>query len=333
MRTGTTDTAHNVSDALTTRGESHQLSPAGYATAALPDRTNKPRPSEDVPKGIICMICATLGFAIMHATSKWLIAKYPIGEVMFSRSFISVFVCSAVVLPTRGFSPFGTKRARDHVLRGASQALSQTFSVMAFALMPLANAIAINFSAPLWAGLLAILWLRERPGFARCATLLLGFVGVLVVAHIGTTSLTLGALFALLNAIMVGTVTMAVRGMTATESIETLLVWQLLVIAALQGLLLPFGLKWPTGFDSALMIGSGLIHLASQYLWTKALALAPATAVSPFFYFMLVWASFIGFMIWDEIPTLQTLIGSCIVVVSGLLLLYYEAQSRRQVPS
>ena len=267
----------------------------------------------------------------MHAISKWLIAKYPIGQVMFSRSFVSLTVCAAFVLPVHGLSVFATRRPRDHVLRGLSQSISQTFSVLAFGLMPLAGAIAINFSAPLWAGLLSVIWLKERAGPTRWLALLSGFLGVLIVANPGVDSLTLGAIFALINAVMVGTVTMAVRGMTATKSANTLLMWQLATIAAFHSLLLAFGFQWPTLGDGLLLVLSGIINLIAQYFWTRALVLAPATAVSPFFYFMLVWALGIGFVVWGEVPSIELLIGSCIVVASGLFLLWHETQRRRRV--
>jgi drug/metabolite transporter (DMT)-like permease len=292
-------------------------------------KTTTGESKENVPRGILCMIAATVGFAGMHALSKWLIAAYPIGEVMFSRSFVSFIVCAAFVLPTSGLSVFSTKRPRDHVLRGLSQSISQTFSVIAFALMPLAGAIAINFSAPLWAGLLSVIWLKERAGPVRWAALLAGFLGVLIVANPGADSLTLGAIFALLNAIMVGTVTMAVRGMTATEAGNTLLMWQLATIAAFHAMLLPLGFRIPTVTDGALLVLSGLVNLAAQYFWTRALVLAPATAVSPFFYFMLVWATGIGFVVWGEVPSIELLVGSSIVVLSGLFLLWHEAERRR----
>ncbi|MCP6769371.1 hypothetical protein NL529_31445, partial [Klebsiella pneumoniae] len=83
------------------------------------------------------------------------------------------------------------------------------------------------FSAPLWSALLSVVWLKERAGAARWMALFAGFFGVLIVANPGMDSLTLGALFALGNAVMYGTVTVAVRGMTATESTYTLLMWQL----------------------------------------------------------------------------------------------------------
>ena len=203
---------------------------------------------------------------------------------------MSLAICAAFILPVTGLSVFATRRPGMHIGRGLSQSISQTFSVLAFMLMPLAGAIAINFSAPLFSALLSIVWLKERAGAARWTALLAGFLGVLIVANPGADSLTLGALFALGNAVMYGSVTVAVRGMTSTESANTLLMWQMVTVAAFHSLLLLFGFRWPTGPDAALFVCSGVANAAGQYYWTRALQLAPATAVSPFYYLMLVWA-------------------------------------------
>jgi drug/metabolite transporter (DMT)-like permease len=286
--------------------------------------------TSNVSRGIVCMIIATIAFAITHALSKWLVASYPVGQVMFSRSLVGFVACAAILLPIRGTSVFATKIPAAHWMRGLSQSISQTFSVLAFSLMPLASAIAINFSAPLWTALVAIVWLKERAGPARWAALIIGFLGVLIVAHPGVNSLTLGAVFALLNAIMLGTVTVAVRGMTRTESVNTLLIWQLATVLVFHSLLLVFGVKMPTPHDVSLFVMAGLANLVGQVFWTKALMLAPATAVSPFFYFLLVWAAAIGFVVWGNVPTPALMAGSCIVVAAGLFLLWHEAQAKKR---
>jgi drug/metabolite transporter (DMT)-like permease len=284
---------------------------------------------DNAPLGIVFMIAATVLFAGTAALAKLMAAVYPVGEVMFFRSFTSLAVCAAFVLPLTGFSVFSTKRPRDHLVRGVSQSVSQTFTVLAVSMMPLAGAIAINFSAPLWSALLSVLWLKERAGPARWTALLVGFVGVLIVTHPGADSLQVGALFALGNAILYGSVTVAVRGMTATESTSTLLMWQMATLAILHSLLLLFGFRLPTPVDAALLILSGVANAIGQYFWTRALLLAPTTAVSPFYYLMLVWALVFGYLIWGDVPTLGLLIGSSIVVACGLFLLWHEAQRHR----
>jgi drug/metabolite transporter (DMT)-like permease len=303
------------------------------AASATAGPVPAPARKDNVLLGITLMIGATVLFAGTTALAKWLTKIYPVGEVMFFRSFCSLLACSAFILPVNGFSVFATRRPRDHLARGLSQSISQTFTVLAVSMMPLAGAIAINFSAPLWAGLVSVLWLKERAGRARWMALLIGFLGVLVVTHPGADSLQIGALFALGNAILYGTVTVAVRGMTATESTATLLMWQLVTMAVLHSLLLLFGFRVPTYADAAMLVGSGVANAAGQFLWTKALLLAPATAVSPFYYFMLVWALALGYLVWGDVPTPALLAGSGIVVGCGLFLIWHEARSRRPQPT
>ncbi len=284
--------------------------------------------TDNVPLGIMYMILATILFAVSSAIAKWQVAIYPVGEVMFFRSIFTFAVCALVVLPFTGLAVFATKRTGAHLARGLSQSISQTFTVIAFSLMPLAGAIAINFSAPLWAALLSVIWLKERAGFARWSVLLTGFSGVLIVAMPGSDSMQIGALFALANAIMYGSVTVAVRGMSATESANTLLMWQVTVLAVLHSFLLVFGFRWPTGADFAMLAFSGVANAGAQYAWTKSLMLAPTTAVSPFYYLMLVWAIGIGFVVWGDAPTVELIAGSAIVVASGLYLLWHEARRK-----
>jgi len=287
--------------------------------------------TEDVPRGIVMMIVATFLFAGASAASKWLVGIYPVGEVLFVRSLSSLIAGAAVILPVSGLSVYATHRPRDHVLRGMSQSISQFCLLVAFSLMPLAGAVAINFSAPLFAALVSIIWLKEPAGYVRGSALLIGFAGVLIVTNPGANSLTLGALFALTNAVMYGTVTVAVRGMTRTESANTLVIWQLSVLAFFHSFLLLFGWRWPTPLDAAMLFGTGFTNALGQWFWTKSLHLAPAPAVTPFYYLMLVWALGFGFIVWGEVPSATLLAGSAIVVATGLFLFLREARLQRSL--
>jgi drug/metabolite transporter (DMT)-like permease len=226
---------------------------------------------------------------------------------------------------------FRTHRLAVHLGRNAAQGTAQSLFMLALALMPLAGVVAINFSAPIWAALAAALVLRERIGLARGAALLVGFSGVLLVAAPGAESFNVGALFAIVNAIMYGSVTAWVRGMSATETAETLtmhqMVWLTLFFAIAMAL---FGFVTPTPADAAALLINGAFNGVGQYLWTRALSLAPPAAVGPFYYFSLVWAMILGFVFWGDVPTPLLLMGSAIVVGSGLFLLWHE--HGRQVP-
>lgn len=272
------------------------------------------------------MVGATVMFATSSAVSKWQLEIYPFGEVLFARSLTSLVLCTMFVLPHTGMGVFRTNRLRDHVGRGLSQASSQAFIMVAFSLMPLGDAVAINFSAPLFATLFAALWLKEAVGAARWTALLVGFAGVLIVTQPGAGSFQVGSGFALANAILYGTVTVAVRGMTATESALTLMMWQMVLTAFFHAFLLVFGAAWPSPLDALMLAGSGAFNALGQYWWTRALQIAPAPAVTPYYYMSFVWAMILGFVVWGDVPTAALLTGSAIVVGSGLFLLLREAR-------
>jgi len=284
--------------------------------------------TERIPLGIACMLTATILFAGSSALSKWLVATYPIGEMLFMRAVTSLVASSLVILPVTGFAVFRTRRLRDHMLRGVSQSCSQTFLVIAFSLMPLASAVAINFSAPLFATVASIVFLKETVGPVRWGALIVGFLGVLLVTRPGADTFQAGSAFALANAVLFGTVTVGVRGMTATESAETLTMYQMVVLTAFFTAALPFGWVTPTLADWGAMVVNGLANALGQYLWTRALHLAPTSAVVPFNYFSLVWAIVLGFLVWGDIPSAALLAGSAIVVGSGMFLLWHESRRR-----
>lgn len=289
----------------------------------LPTRTDR------VPLGIAFMLGATVTFALSSALSKAQVEDYSFAEVLFFRSFASLVTCAIIVLPRTGLFVFRTSRLRDHFGRSVTQTIAQSCIVIAFGLMPLAGATAINFSAPLFATLFAALWLKERVGLVRGLALVVGFVGVLLVAAPGADSFRIGALFAVANAVLYGSVTAAVRGMTRTESAETLTMYQMVFLTAFFAASLPFfGFTWPNHWDLGALLLNGVLNAVGQYWWTRALTMAPPAAVGPFYYFSLVWAILLGFMFWSDVPTLSLLAGSSVVVGSGLFLLWHESAKK-----
>jgi drug/metabolite transporter (DMT)-like permease len=283
-----------------------------------------------VVRGILYMIASTIAFAGVNALIKWEVALYPVGEVAFFRSLFSLIPCCIIVLPRQGLRVLRTERIGGHVRRALSQTCSMTAIFIAFKLMPLASAIAISFSAPLFTTLLSVLLLKEKVGIHRWAALAVGFVGVLLVTEPGAGSLTIGALFALGNAVLISTVAVAIRRMSTTESTETLLAYQLLLLTLFTAALLPFGFSTPGLFDTALLAIAGMLNGVAQYWWTKSLHLAAASAVVPFNYLSLIWATAVGFIVWGDVPTPLLLVGSAIVVGSSLYILWRETGARRQ---
>jgi drug/metabolite transporter (DMT)-like permease len=98
------------------------------------------------------------------------------------------------------------------------------------------------------------------------------------------------------------------------------------MLTTLFALALPFGCIMPTPAHAGIMLINGLGNALGQYWWTRSLHLAPASAVTPYYYMSLVWAMMFGFIGWGDLPTVSLLVGSAIVVGSGLFLLWRETR-------
>ena len=288
-----------------------------------------------IPRGILYMVASTVVFAGVNAIVKWELALYPVGEVAFLRSLFALVAVAALILPRTGFTVLRTRRYREHLQRGLSQFGSMSCMMLAFRALPLGSAIAISFSAPLFTTLLSIVVLKEKVGVHRWSALVVGFVGVLVVTHPGAGTVTWGAFFALANAVLISSVAVSIRRMSATESTETLTLYQMSVITLCTLFLLPLGFSWPDWLDLLGLAAAGAGNGVAQYWWTRSLSLAPPSAVVPFNYLSLVWAAILGFAIWGDVPTPTLLAGSAIVVASGLYILWRETirRARPAVPA
>jgi drug/metabolite transporter (DMT)-like permease len=289
-----------------------------------------------IPLGIAYMVGSTVMFAGGNAVVKWQLASYPLGEVAFGRTLFAFLTVVAIVLPRTGLAVLRTNRYREHLQRGLSQFGSMLCWFLAVSVLSLGSATAIGFAAPLFTTLLSIVVLKEQVGIHRWSALLIGFVGVLIITHPGAGTLTLGALFALGNAVLISTVAIAIRRMSMTESTETLTVYQMSIMTVCTACLLTLGFRAPHWADALMVALAGIGNGIAQYWWTRSLSLAPPSAVVPFNYLSLIWAAMLGFAVWGDVPTPSLLLGSAIVVASGLYILWREtlrSAARRTLPA
>jgi drug/metabolite transporter (DMT)-like permease len=287
---------------------------------------------EEIRRGIFYMVGAVFIFSAINALVKWEEARYPLDEVVFFRCLFSLIPCAALVIFTGGFARLRTHRLGEHVGRALLQFVSMTSVFAAFAMMPLADAIAIGFSSPLFLTMLSIPLLGERVGKHRWGAVLVGFLGVLLMARtsggLSSGGLSLGAGLALMSAAIGASVTIAVRRMSLTEASATLVTYQALITTVLSALLLPFGWKTPLWQDAMMMAAIGVASGVGQYWWTQAFRFAPAAVAAPFSYLSLVWSLLWGYLVWGDLPTTGLLVGGAVVVASGLYILYRETVRR-----
>src|SRR5271154_6337884 len=286
-----------------------------------------------IPLGIAYTVGSTVMFAGGNAVVKWQLANYPLGEVAFGRPLFAFLPPAAILLPRAGWGVLRTRRYREHLQRGLSQFGSMLCWLLAVSVLSLGAATAIGFAAPLFTTLLSIVILKEKVGMHRWSALIVGFVGVLIITHPGAGTLTYGALLALGNAVLISTVAVAIRRMSMTESAETLTLYQMSIMTLCTAGLLMLGFRAPQLRDALMLALAGVGNGIAQFWWTRSLSLAPPSAVVPFNYLSLVWAMILGFAVWGDVPTPGLLVGSAIVVVSGLYILWRETLRRPAVPA
>jgi drug/metabolite transporter (DMT)-like permease len=303
------------------------------ASAAQRARFVMPAASrEEIRSGIFYMVGAVFVFSAVNALVKWEAARYPLDEVVFFRCLFSLIPCTALVLSMGGVATLRTHRLGEHVGRALLQFVSMTSIFAAFGMMPLADAIAIGFSSPLFLTMLSIPLLGERVGRHRWGAVLVGFAGVLLMARTGGGfsggGLSLGAGLALASAAIGASVTIAVRRMSLTEASATLVTYQALFTTILSALLLPFGWRTPGWHDGLMLAAIGISSGIGQYWWTQAFRFAPAAVAAPFSYLSLIWSLLWGYLVWGDLPTTGLLAGGAVVVASGLYILYRETVRR-----
>jgi drug/metabolite transporter (DMT)-like permease len=284
--------------------------------------------ADNVRLGILYMLASVFLFSFQNATGKWLAQSYPVPMLVFFRSAIALLPSYLLVMRAGGPRVLRTNRLAAQLGRAAIWGGSNIASFFAFHLLPLADAIALSFAAPLF--LTALSWplLKERVNRQRWIAVSFGFVGVLVMARPSGSGSTLGMACALACAGCNAFGTLAVRGLTRTESTASIVFYTALFMTLGSLPVLPFFWRTPGPVDLVLFCSIGLIGGISQYWTTQALYYAPAAAVSPFNYTALIWGSIIGFFVWGEVPTMMVTIGAAIVTLSGLYLLRHEAFAR-----
>ncbi|MGQ0663349.1 MAG: DMT family transporter [Pseudomonadota bacterium] len=288
-----------------------------------------PTPSrDDIWRGIRYMVAAVVLFSVVSVLIKWLVAVYPVTEVVFFRSVFALLPCLVLVMTHGGISALRTERLGLHALRSLMQFAAMFCSFIALGLMPLADVVALSFSSPLFLTVLSIPLLGEQVRIHRWTAVLVGFAGVLIMVRPGAGMIELGALLVLANAVLVALVSIIVRRMSVTESSTTTVFYQIATASLLSVLLLPFGWVTPTWVDAGMLAAAGLISGASQFMWIQAFRFAPAAVAAPFTYTAMIWAVLFGYLVWGDVPTLPMVAGAVIVAASGLYILHRETVRR-----
>lgn len=279
-------------------------------------------------QGILSAIGAMTLFSVMDAMIKGLSDDYGTVQIFFFRSAFAILPIWLLVLRSGGVAALRTTRPLSHLGRSL---LIITFLLCFFyglTLMPLADAYAISFAAPLFITALSAPILGEHVGPRRWAAVLVGFVGVLVVLRPGGGVLSSGGLIVLAGAAVYSLAMIYVRQLSRTETQASIVFYFTITSTVLAGAAMPFVWVPPTLADWPVLIAVGIVGGIGQILTTRSFSLAPAAVVGPFQYTQLIWGVVFGYAFFGDLPDAMMLLGGAIVVGSGLYILHRETLRR-----
>ncbi|MET4807854.1 drug/metabolite transporter (DMT)-like permease [Limibacillus sp. MBR-115] len=273
------------------------------------------------------MVAAGFLNTIMLSAIKHLADDLHPLEVGFFRCLVGLIVLLPVIWHAGGLAVVRTERIGAHMLRGALNAAGMLTFFWAISLAPLATISAIGFTAPLFASLLAIVILAERVGLRRWIGIGVGFAGTLIILRPGADSIGLGALMALGSSVAWAGAMIVIKRLTATESPLSITAWAAFFVGLFSFIPTLFVWQWPSGAQWWMLAGIGALGSMIQFCFAKAFSLADTTVVLPFDFLKLVWASILGFLIFQEVPDLWTWVGGSVIFGGSIYIAYRERKS------
>ena len=275
---------------------------------------------------------AMLGFAAMDAISKWLVADYPIGQMMWIR--YAVFCGFAwLIVRRRGLGKaVRSRRPALQATRALIALVESIIFVLAFSYLPLADTHAVAATSPLIVTVLGALFLGERAGAARWLAVAAGFLGVLLIVRPGFRSLDWPLLLPAVGALLWGVYQVLTRAVSRSDSPDTTLAWSAAVALVASSFIAPLHWRSPDMLGWALLLATALINALANYALIRALDYAEASAVQPYAYTLLVWVTILGFVMFGDVPDGWTILGAAIVVLSGLYTWHHDRKITAATP-
>ncbi len=288
-------------------------------------------------RALLFMLAAVFCLATLDAGVKWLTADYPIPQIGFLRYCIGL--CFAIALACRfgGIRTLRTHRLGGHAIRAVFNIITMITFYYALRLMPLADAIAVGFAAPLFMTALSVPLLRERVGPRRWAAIVVGFFGVLLIAGPGSgpdgIEIGWGAALALISAFTYAVTLITSRQLSRTELSHTILFYYSVGVIIVTGATLPFNWVTPTWPDLWIFLLVGITGSIGQFCLNQAFRYGEVSYIAPIEYTGLLWGMLFGVTFWGDIPTWTMLAGALIVVIANLYVLRREIAIRRAAGS
>lgn len=274
--------------------------------------------------GILLMSVGVACLCINDAIAKTLTAGYSPIQILFLRNVIALPFAILIALKMGGPTALRSYRPAAHVLRGVLWMVAAALFFTSFIYLGLAEATTLIFAMPIFVTALSALLLKEQVGWRRWSAVLLGFAGVLIVVRPGLGAFQPASLLPVVTAFFYALLMLSARWVDPRESVWTLMLYLVGAGAVLSALIVPFFWIPPRVEDIWLFLGLALFGTSGITLMTQAFRFAPASIVAPFDYTALIWATLLGWLLWEEIPDVATYVGAAIIITSGIIIVLRE---------
>ncbi len=301
--------------------------------------------------GILCALGASTCFSLNDMGIKLLSGAYPLHQIVLIRSLIGITITLAIMVPLDGgWEAFKTKRIGMHVIRAATVIFANTVFFMGLAALPISEATAIFFIAPLVITAFAFLFLAEKAGPRRWAAVCIGMVGVLIIIRPGSDAFRLAALLPVAAAFAYATLHVLTRKIGATERASTMSIYiqmTFIVVSATVGLTVGDGRfsggahpsiefllrawSWPPMADWPVLAMVGVASGFGGYLISQAYRQSEASLIAPFEYVAMPMAIIWGITLFGEFPDALAWLGINLIIGAGLYVFWREAVNSRKV--
>ncbi|WP_246043962.1 DMT family transporter [Ruegeria sediminis] len=274
-----------------------------------------------VGKAALWMTGAIASFSSMAIAGRELSVTHDTFEIMMYRSFVGILVVSLVLTATKSWSQVTTRRMGLQVARNVVHFTGQNLWFYAVTVIPLAQVFALEFTQPLWVIVLSPLLLGERLTPVRVAAAAIGFIGILIVARPGATTLNIGVVTAAMSAIFFAITTISTKKLTQIASIGCIMFW-LTVIQAILGIAasgFDGDIALPTLQTAPFLILVGLAGLLAHFCITNALSIAPATVVVPIDFARLPTIAVLGMLLYHEPLDIWVLVGAAVIFAGNYI--------------
>ncbi|MDC1146255.1 DMT family transporter [Candidatus Pelagibacter sp.] len=282
--------------------------------------------------GFLYMFMSVCAFSFMDLIVKWS-EDYPLGQVLFFRGFFGVVIYFFIMPKDRIKNFYYTKRAGLHFLRCLFGLIALIAIFIALRNLPLATVVSISFAAPIFTTIFSIFFLSEKVGFYRWLAVSIGFIGIIVITEPGFGSLNIYYIYPIIFCLGLSYVAIAIRQLSTTEPVWLIALNFSIVITLASLFTIPFGWIMPNTLDLVLLCMIGFLGGFANLWLSQSFKLSEVSLVSPLKYLALVFGIIFGYLIWDEIPTLKTLLGALLVVFSSLIILRREIYHKEKIPS